>query len=102
MRIRRHTGILSFLTLSVALLFGIRELPELMSLADDVANDGEVIAFVAPDDSSVTTSESHLEEFATHATRSREVARTWQWLFPRILPPRSGKSLLQSLSLLRV
>ena len=102
MRIRRHTRILSFLTLSVALLFGIRELPELMSLADDVSNDGEVIEFVAPDDSSVKTSQSHLGEFAAHAIRSREVARSWLCLFPRTFPPRPGKSLLLVLSLLRV
>ena len=95
--------ILSFLTLYVALLFGIRELPELMSLTDDVSNDGEVIAFVAPEHSSVKTSESRLGEFADRATRAREFVRSRQYLFLRILlPSRSGKSLLQLVSLRRV
>jgi hypothetical protein len=102
MTIRRHVRFLSYLALSVALLFGIRELPELMSLADDVSNDGEVIEFAAPDESSVQTSESHRGEFSAHAIRSREVARSWLCLLPRTLPLRSGKSLLQLLSLLRV
>ena len=102
MTIRRHVRLLSFLSLSVALLFGIRKLPELMSLADDVSNDGEFIQFVAPDHSTVKTSESHLGEFAAHAIPSREAARSWLYLSSPTFPPRSGKSLLQLLSLLRV
>ena len=102
MRILRHLRFLSFLTLCVALLFGIRELPELMSLADDVSNDGEVMEFVAPDVSSVNASVSHVGESPAHATRSRVVARPWMCLCRRTLPHHSGKSLLQLLSLLRV
>ena len=102
MRIRRHTRVLSFLSLSVALLFGIRELPELASLADDVSNDGEVIELVVCDASSDKASERDHEESAGHATLTQDVARFWTCHFSRILALRPGKSPLQLLSLLRV
>ncbi|HXW15212.1 MAG TPA: hypothetical protein VEN79_11940 [Terriglobia bacterium] len=43
MSTKRHVRFLTFLILSVALLFGIWEFPGLLSLADDVSNYGEVI-----------------------------------------------------------
>ena len=102
MRIRRHTSVLAFLSLSVALLFGIRELPELASLADDVSNDGEVIELVVCDASSDKASERDHEESAGHDTLAQDVARFRTCHLSRILPLRPGKSLLQLLSLLRV
>jgi hypothetical protein len=102
MRIRRHMRIFSFLSLAVALLFGIRELPELTSLADDVSNDGEVIELVVCDVSSDKASERDHGESAGHTTSMQGVPRCWTCHFSRLLPLRPGKSLLQLLSLLRV
>ena len=102
MRIRRHMRGLSLLSLCVALLFGIRELPELASLADDVSNDGEVIELVVCDASSAKASERDHDESAGRATVTQDVARFWARHFSRILPRRPGKSPLQLLSLLRL
>ncbi len=102
MGIRRHVRVLSFLSLSVAFLFVIRELPELRSLADDVSNDGEVIELVVCDASSDKASERDHGECAGHATVTPDVARLWTCRFSRIVPLRPGKSLLQWLSLRRV
>jgi hypothetical protein len=102
MRIRRHMRGLAFLSLCVALLFVIRELPELASLADDVSNDGEVIELVVCDASSDEASERDHGESAGQATSTQGVPRFWTCQFSRILPLRPGKNLLQFLSLLRV
>ena len=100
MKIRRHMRFLSFLTLSMALLFGIRELPELLSLADDVSNDGVATELVASGVSSDRSSELDYGESAPRAV-SKVVPRFWTCHFPRTLPLRAGKSLLQLLSLRR-
>ena len=102
MRTTRYARFLSILALFLALLFGIRELPELMSLADDVWNDGGVIQFIAPDDSSVMSSDNHARELAAHGIRSSEFAPVVAIPFPRIPPRRSGKRLLELFSLLRL
>ncbi len=93
---------LAFLSLCVALLFAIRELPELSSLADNVSNDGEVIELVVCDASSAKASQPDHEESAGRATATQDVARFRTCHFSRILPLRPGKSPLQLLSLLRV
>jgi len=46
MRVRHSRGRLSFLILFLGLVFGARELPELLSLADDVSNDGDIVGLV--------------------------------------------------------
>jgi len=101
MKVNRHMRFLPFLALSVALLFGIRELPKLLSLADNVSNDGEVIELVASDASWNRASEREHGESASHATLSSRVPGFWTCHFPRIPPLRAGKSLLQLLSVLR-
>jgi len=93
---------LAFLSLCVALLFVIRELPELASLADDVSNDGEVIELVVCDASSAKAPQRDHKEYADRATATQAVARFRACRFSRILPLRPGKSPLQLLSLLRV
>ena len=102
MRIRRHVRFLCFLTLSVALLFGIRELPELMSLADDVTNDGEIAEVVTSDVFSVKGSDGEHREPTAYASRPRVVVRFSPCFFLHTLIFRPGKSLLELLGVLRV
>jgi len=102
MGIRRHVRILYFLSLSVALLFGIRELPKLMSLTDDVSNDGEVIELAAADASSDMASETGCQKSLARPAFSKDAPRFWTCRLPRGLRLREGRRLLQSLSLLRV
>ena len=102
MRMRRHLKILSFLTLSVALLFGIRELPELMSLADDVSNDGEVIELVAVPVSVNAASRPDDREFTAQAAVLQDLPRFRTYHFSPVFPLRTGRSLIKLLSLLRV
>ena len=102
MRFKFSHGGLSFLVLFLGLVFGARELPELLSLADDVSNDGDIVEVLCPQ-------RSH------RSIQSREDApRTAGWIAPfadalattGVIPrvgahPTFGRSLLRLLSLQR-
>jgi hypothetical protein len=102
MRIRLSRGSLSFLILFLGLVFGGRELPELLSLADDVSNDGVMVGLVCPKGSrsSVPSRENESGALAYIVVLTKDSHLTDR-ILPQGLRLMTGRSLLRLLSLQR-
>jgi hypothetical protein len=102
MRVRLSKGSLSFLILFLGLVFGARELPELLSLADDVSNDGDVIEVVCPEASRSSISHPKKEVGApAYIDVLTNVPPPNNRIFMQVLHLKAGKNLLKLLSLHR-
>ena len=93
---------LLFVALFLAFAFAGREIPELLSLADDVSNDGARIGVVYGHgiDNSVRSHRSDVGA-PSHGGVSVRVSRLAFSNFPQFLRPQVGTNLLHLLSILR-
>jgi len=102
MSIIRQIRWFTFLAMLVALMSGIREIPELASLMDDVSNDGEAVEFASRNEVPSSVRESGNDaEFVVIGPVLKSVRQSPSSFCPRILRLAAGKTRLRLLSLLR-
>lgn len=94
---------LSFLILLVTVMFAARELPEFLSLADDVSNDGELLELVRHDRTShLPFSDEQAAPFSFFLAAPLNLPSASASHSPPVLPFGAGQDILRLLSLQRV
>lgn len=99
---KRHTWVVMLL-----LILGVaaRETPEIMTLSDDVSNDGIAVGFEDPISQMTSRCVSRPERLPSTAAQPSafiDVKKRTHPISPLVLPARAGKGLLRSVSLQRV
>ncbi len=99
---RRLSRGLSFLILLLTVMFSARELPELLTLADDVANEADFVVIV-PDETSVKSalSAERVSAVSTSLAAPVNLPRLFALASPPTPPTEAGQARLRLLSLQR-